>query len=83
MARARFLHRYGGVAPPDISSVTFDHDVLFKLPSRLGRRVAYSVDPVTALQDHVVTRASPHGLSPPAATVHGGRTLHNRSDRAA
>src|SRR6267143_1928239 len=35
-------------SPPDISSVTFDHDVLCKLPSLWGRRVAYSVDPVTA-----------------------------------
>src|ERR1700758_4480782 len=48
MARARFSSSLWWRSPPDISSVTFDHDVLFKLPSRLGRRVTYSVDPATA-----------------------------------
>jgi hypothetical protein len=36
MARARCLHPYGGVAPPDISSVTLDQDVLCELPSLWG-----------------------------------------------
>lgn len=77
------FHRCGGVAHQTSlrsRSITMCYS---NSPPMLGRRVAYSVDPVTASQDHVVTRASPHGLSPSAATARGGRTLHNQSDRAA
>jgi hypothetical protein len=48
----RFLSSLRWRNPPDISSVTFDHDVLFKLPSLWGERVTYSVDTITAGQDH-------------------------------
>jgi len=78
-----FLHRCGGAAHQTSlrsPSITMCYS---NSPPVLGRRVAYSVDPITALQDHVVTQAYPHGLSPPAATVRGGRTLRNQSGRAA
>lgn len=39
-------------SPPDISSVSFDHDVVIQIPLSWGRRVANSVDTVTASQDH-------------------------------
>ena len=48
-----------------------------------GRRVAYSLDPVTVLQDHCRDQASPHGhYRFPAALFLDGRTLRNRSGHA-
>ena len=68
--------------PPDISPITCDHDDFFELPA-MGRRVAYSLDPVTMLQDHCRDQASPHGhYRFPAALFLDGRTLRNRSGHA-
>ena len=69
--------------PPDISPITCDHDDFFELPDNCGRRVAYSLDPVTALQDHCCDQASPHGhYRFPAALFLDGRTLGNQSGHA-
>jgi len=68
--------------PPDISPIIPDHDDVFELPCK-GRRVAYSVDPVTAAQDHCRDQASPHGhYRLPAAPFRDGRTLGNQSGHA-
>src|SRR6202163_2025768 len=79
---ARFSSSVWWLSPPDISSVTLDHDVLCKLPSLWGG--GWPIQLTRSLQGRttVEIRHPRMGFPPPAAIFHGGRTLRSQSDRA-
>src|SRR5882724_9641574 len=79
---ARFSSSVWWLSPPDISSVTIDHDVLCKLPSLWGG--GWPIQLTRSLQGRttVEIRHPRMGFPPPAAIFHGGRTLRSQSDRA-
>jgi hypothetical protein len=56
MARPVSLHQFGGVAPPDITPVTFDHADLFELPP-FGEASSLFNNPVTAMSMFRLTRS--------------------------
>src|SRR5687767_12829882 len=67
--------------PPNISSVTRDHDDSCELPEREAGRL--NILPVTVEPDHFSTQAFPHkGLTAPSlAMARDGRTPGSQSDR--
>ena len=75
------LHRLGVAHQTSLRSCPTM--MMYSNSPQLGRRVAYSLDPVTAPQDHCCDQASPHGhYRFPAAPFRDGRTLGNRSGHA-
>src|SRR5579862_7824203 len=73
---------HDGGCPPNISSVTTDHDDVCELPVREAGSLF--IGPVPDDVDHVTGQAFPHtGITTPSGvTEHDGRTRRNRSDRA-